>query len=604
MRHSIVAALALLGIVAGFARAEYAVIRVNLAQIGAVKPDPKAPPPPVEKTDPGDNGLTVVIFIEYEKGGSELLFGQGTPPVPSLKYRGARLYLDFDSDTKSVKGYRLLGVAKRYKEKYDALKRKNDRTPKDYLEVLEWAVGNGMIDETLKEKTLMSEFLALDAKADPKAAAAQKACRDLAALLAAQQKTSPKEDEAVAIWKDRLGCRSTSSESYPHYTMLYDSQTNKPGQEVFDRLDRLEKNFRTFYYYFALRGKVLPLPEKRLMALLVSDPKDFDQRHQAFDSVPRATDGFYARRDNLLVLSTSRLGLAADTLTKMSEERFKDGWDFKKLVAGKGGYPSTWSKIEWLKMTPEQQMAKYKELIQELITNQTLALVQQAMSEEAEQAAVSHEGTRQLLTAIGLLPRTVLLPEWVQSGLPSVFETPRSDPFTQAGAFWPTFGEPNWVYLTYYKIWEQSKPPSTWLEKTPAEALQAVLTDRYFMQANTAKEDVAVDETIRARTMAWALSYYLVQRHLDDLLSYGEELNALPRDLELDDQAKLMSFARAFKLTADDKPDVVDPRKFAAFAKDWQDYLSTKALPAPASLDDARKTLTERRPSLLGIKKE
>ena len=72
-------------------------------------------------------------------------------------------------------------------------------------------------------------------------------------------------------------------------------------------------------------------------------------------------------------------------------------------------------------------------------------------------AAVTHESTRQLLTATGLLPRNVVLPEWVQFGLPASFETPKYDLLSQAGAFWPTFGEPNWVYLTYYKLWEKEK---------------------------------------------------------------------------------------------------------------------------------------------------
>src|SRR5262249_19553885 len=154
--------------------------------------------------------------------------------------------------------------------------------------------------------------------------------------------------------------------------------------------------------------------------------------------------------------------------------------------------------------------------------------------DEADLATVSHDGTRQLLTATGLLPHAVLLPEWAQFGLPSVYETARSDTYSQVGAFWPTFGEGHWVYLVYFKVWEQNKSP---LLDKPEDALRAVLTDRYFHEAAANPKDP--DKLVRARTMAWSLSYYIMNRHLDQFLRYSEELNALPRDLELDDETHL-----------------------------------------------------------------
>src|SRR5438132_799386 len=48
---------------------------------------------------------------------------------------------------------------------------------------------------------------------------------------------------------------------------------------------------------------------------------------------------------------------------------------------------------------------------------QTLALVQKILEEESERTTITHEGTRQLLAASGVLPRSVQAPDWVQYGL-------------------------------------------------------------------------------------------------------------------------------------------------------------------------------------------
>src|SRR5205807_1275457 len=59
---------------------------------------------------------------------------------------------------------------------------------------------------------------------------------------------------------------------------------------------------------------------------------------------------------------------------------------------------------------------------------QTGALVLRAMEIDGERAAITHNATRQLLFASGLLPRNVAAPEWLQFGLSSFFETPAGSP--------------------------------------------------------------------------------------------------------------------------------------------------------------------------------
>src|SRR5262249_4413255 len=144
------------------------------------------------------------------------------------------------------------------------------------------------------------------------------------------------------------------------------------------------------------------------------------------------------------------------------------------------------------------------------------------------------ECTRQLIAAVGHLPRSVQAPQWNDFGMASFFETPR-------GAFWSGVGAPSWVYLTQYKQWENAKK----LED-PVKSLLNVVTDRYFREAETSKHKQTT--LMKARTMAWALNYYLMHKKLGGLVRYYQELREMPRDLEIDEGVLLQTFARAFDL--------------------------------------------------------
>src|SRR5262249_19735318 len=121
-------------------------------------------------------------------------------------------------------------------------------------------------------------------------------------------------------------------------------------------------------------------------------------------------------------------------------------------------------------------------------------------------------------------------------------------------------------YLYTFKTWEKGH------KLDPAKAaLEKVVTDGYFRQARDGKDPAAV---LRARTMAWSLTYFLAsEQRLDGLLRYFSELSKLPRDLQLDDATLLLTFARSFDLVEARNPDRVDQSKFAAFANDWYNYV-------------------------------
>ncbi|HEV3446826.1 MAG TPA: DUF1570 domain-containing protein, partial [Gemmataceae bacterium] len=167
---------------------------------------------------------------------------------------------------------------------------------------------------------------------------------------------------------------------------------------------------------------------------------------------------------------------------------------------------------------------------------------------------------------------------WFDFGVGSFFETPK-------GSFWAGVGATNVPYQWNLKRWKSSK--SKYWEKNALEALKAVVTDRYFREAGTSKKKEA--ELNRARTMSWALTYYLAQQKLDDLLRYYGELASLPRDMQLDDESMLRLFARAFGLVDVNNPSQLDAARAADFARKWYAYLESM----PPELIEAYKQATK-----------
>ena len=179
------------------------------------------------------------------------------------------------------------------------------------------------------------------------------------------------------------------------------------------------------------------------------------------------------------------------------------------------------------------------------------------LESDAERMTVSHNASRQLAYAAGLLPRNVVAPEWVQFGLGSFFETPRGEP-------WPSPAGVSAVHMDNWKNLVQKKS-----EGTAAEVLKKVVTDRYFRQAVGVADDAEHATALaKARAASWALTYYLAKRKPDRLKAYFEELNKLPRDLDLDEDVLLSAFARA--IGAMDGNRKISPSILVQFASDWQ----------------------------------
>jgi hypothetical protein len=429
--------------------------------------------------------------------------------------------------------------------------------PDELTPLAGWALSHGLINEFHK---VMDEVVA--AKADhPVAVGYLKVKKEL------EQPAAANPD--VAAWKAKLGIDAykAADNKGGHYTLLHNAGPNE-SPEVQGRLTRLENAFQSFYYWFALQERAdrVKVPERRLLAILVgqqSEDKDFNRMYQLFGSPPLVSDGFYARRDNLVIFSSVPREESYESVRSLAQQNFK-GKDINQLLQGRG----------------------------QDYDDQTLALLLRALQEDNEAAAVSQEAPRQLLAAAGLLPRNVAIPQWTQFGMGSFFGTLPGSP-------WPTLGVPsaslldNNNYLYTYQTWDKAGKLDN--SKT---ALERVVTDHYFRVAKAAHNDPA--EVLKARTLAWSLTYFLANKRLDNLLRYFQELSKLPRDLEFDDPVLLLTFARAFDLVDPRNPDRVDQSKLDALASDWHNYVRKTPLEVAEAIRQVHKLEIKAAPAAQG----
>jgi hypothetical protein len=594
MQRSLMAVAALFTIAFGMAHADYIVIKINMgaspeAMLAVPKPPELGPNglplPNQPKKDPiPDKGpaakpkelnkLITVIFFEFTKAervatglpngnqfNPRLPVAQGVVITKVHHKWGDSFVINDGKYVYMSDPIKRPTVLQSFEKKSKDLIGKQ-KTPEKLHELAEYALTHGLHKQCTET---MEELTKMEPKGPPEVVKAvqafEKVRKDLAADVG-------RDDQAID-WQKHLNYKVARS---AHYSLLYD--TSGPP-EVRSRLDRLEKNIEAFYYWFALKGKKLPAPDRRLVALLVDKPKEFQQVQVACEEPPLVADGFYARRENLAVFSANRLDPPSEPLSAKFNQMIEAGWDLKNLLNPKAVVKPPG------RFTPQEQAHAH-----------TLALIKKALEEESEIATTSHLGSRQLLAATGLLPRGVEIPEWIQFGWASFFETPKFDPLnimlahgdSHTGAFWTGTGAPSWTYLPQFKIWENLKRLDD-----PALAIRQLVSDVYFRQAFLGGWNLR--QLYKSRAYAWSFVYYLSYRQLDGLLRYGQELAQLPRDLELDGDVHLACFARAFNLT--DASGGLDQAKLTAMGKDWYKFISIEPLQMPELLQEAQKIIKE-----------
>jgi len=410
------------------------------------------------------------------------------------------------------------------------------------IKLARWALHNGLITDF---ESVMDKLAETD-KTNSLVAAYLKIKADLA-------KPVGKTDVA-AKWKGKIldGYNVAESDKH-HYAILH----NSPGADACkEQLDRLERSFKGFYYWWALRGITLPLPQERLVAVWTDRGADFRKLQKNLTASPVLTDSFVARREGLAVFSSKRGDAPYISLDVSSKQLWTAGFVRNDVIKGvngiKGGIPRGASESQ-------KQEARIR------------SLLLKALEEEWEATGMSHEASRQLLFAAKLLPPKVHVPEWLQFGMASFFETPLQSPFGGPGG-----ASPYWLprFKEYYDPAKAKRYGST-----PAEALLGVITDAHF-RARLAPGDTPEASLRRARAAAWALTYFLAQTNLEGLRRYFKELGRMPRDIELDAKVLEAAFARAFDCANPDRTPNRD--KLASLAGRWINFTQTQPLEAEA----------------------
>lgn len=597
MKHGLIAVVALLGLVS-LASADYLMIKVDLNQVSQKLELPGLTPPTggTGGEGPGEGGLPGTGggggFGLGGRGGEGPGPGEGIGPgagttaqvtlAPLWVYACLELKVSpkfhppghpwsFVGEVETKWGKRtfvpnqLVAIyskdvplaSKFQKRKADANRQGKGKDPDRFLELASWALSHGLMKQfhaTMEDlKKLNPKHAAVTAYLKTKADIAKKPAED--------------DPAAALLIKDlQISNYKTTFSDQGHYRLLTNVDPALPqNQPLLKRYkDRLEETYETFFYWFALNdgGKTLPVPSKRLLAVLDADPKKFLDKHGLWGNLPMYGDGFTPRRENAIFLSARRTDEAYTTLEKNNDTHMKSlNISMPELLDG-----TVWKRGDVMDPMP-------------VVLLQNLVLIQKAMEEEGERTTVSHEGSRQLLAATGLLPRNVETPEWIQSGMASFFDTPYR-------AFYTSMAAPSWTHLVAFKYFQKVKKLDA---RKPGEALFNLVSDRMFRKArqssatadlekedNSKLDQAAKEDWEIARASAWAFTYFLARNNkLHHLKRYFEEVSSLPRDLEFDDQALASCFARAFELADAASPGQFDARKLENLAAEWFSYIDT-----------------------------
>ncbi|HEX3148343.1 MAG TPA: hypothetical protein VHR66_09690 [Gemmataceae bacterium] len=490
--------------------------------------------------------------------------------------------------TLDIRGYDQKGID-RYPEPKKQLVEKSHPGNKQYgspegkVNLAEWCLETGMPDEAIKIMDELNNHPAKD-QFKPSTNLALETFNKVKPILAANAERTDK----AATWKDRLSYAAMSVSK--HYAIVHQENTQESANR---RLEYLENNFKTVYTWFAIRGKALPAPTEKLVAIIVGDATEFRKYRDTFEATNLVADGFHARRENLAVFSGRRLDKASVNFDQVTKDIYRK---YRAEDLFKAKEP---------KDLPKKKDPNAPNSYAEYARASTLALLDACMQEEAEIASATHEGTRQIFGETGMLPRNVLAPEWVRFGIAALFEMPKG-PFpgkakTLQVALYPGGGGPHWAYMRYYEEMRDAKLIS---QMTAPELFKDTVIDDHFHSARKAeqlqkslsnkteegdsKATPAEELYARARTLSWSVVYFLAKARFNEFVAFMDEMTRLPRDAELDGEAVVGAFGRAYGIgNASITGSGVDVRRFMGIGLEWADFMAKEQSPSRRlKLDD------------------
>jgi hypothetical protein len=452
--------------------------------------------------------------------------------------------------------------------KFNKEKKQKDKSTKNLLELARWTLKRGQIKEFHK---VMSEA----EKSEPKNPIVKKYLDVKKELDAPFKSEDPAQADLIATWR-KEGYKAFDSER-KHYRLFAQAKEKDLNTSAMAkrRLALMEDTLDSFYYWFAMQEgstRRPKLPKYRLNALLAGSKDDFTVKHAQWGQMPMAADGFTPRRDNVIVMSPRPRLL--DPLYNEFESVLTNKIEEANQKLQKMNINLTITREDLLNgnLSDTKKNPAASNAVIYIGLAQTAVLLSKTFEDEAERHTVTNEAVRELLIASEMFPRNVQIPDWMAEGLAALFETP-------ASALFPAIGEPSWTHLVSFKYFQKKNRFAN-----PSDVLHSVVTDAYFMDARLLSKDAeertdnadlqkaAKEAWELARCTAWAFVYSLAQdNNLDYLFKYGDELNKLPRDMDLNDSVLRRCFAKAFDCE-------IDGSKMKKMASDWFEMMPGKNL--------------------------
>jgi hypothetical protein len=554
--------LALLLLVTTIARGDYLLLQYTTV----VKKDPekeKNNPNPITQPTQIAPGVIedkdtiryiVQSAVEVRKSSTVQNPMTGQPKMLAYtQYGTTNLFFDDFVVSKLFSGNPYLTVKQRYNGKKRGVARAS--TPAKQYELAEFALNHGLIDEfaELMDDLAKNENKTGEDKLD-------RAVESYKQVKEGLDKSIDRED-ATRYWRNKLNFRLSQSK---HYSLLYNTPVSDPP-EVRQRLASLEENMRAVYFWFALKGQVLKMPEEKLVAVLISDASEFGLQQDLQDE-PLVADSFFSARDNVVVFCSQRLDAPSRAFSRQMQAYYQEGWDRAGLLQGKSA-----AKLAGKSPAEQARMA-------------TLALLDKALEDESERASVTHDGTRQLFVGAGLQRTNVVMPDWVQFGMASVMETPKSPcygPVEVRAPFWTGYCAPSWAYARAFRDLdresvranEDGNPFKVDQFDRKGQLMLDIVQDAEFARAHIPGRGAA-ERLLTARAHAWGLCYFLMKTRTSGVIRLYAELAKLPRDLEPEPKDIVGCFCRAFDV-ADTTGASMDPRKFQELADSWIGFMDT-----------------------------
>lgn len=555
---------------------------------------PTTQPPPAEAPI---HYVTLTGVVEYSKESINTLMGAQF----FHKYGVSAIYIDPAVDV--IKSDKILTMPKTFELKRSKLK--TATAPQATVELAIWALDHGLVTE---HEELMEEVIKStdkSGKAPPEVTRVVGQYKKAKALLA----QPPTDEKTFEHWQKILKYSSLKS---AHYGVLHEEVGNSKAADV--RLQRLESNLKRLYYWFALRDVELPAPTERFVAVVTEKGSTYERIANEITQTQGLShyDGILARRSNVVLLCGQRVDPYSRALNL-------DLRGVYELEVAKASLLQSPHYVNMKLKATSQQIAILSSGkpadVQALIRAETMALLERELDEQSEVAGITAEGSRQVLTYAGLIPRSVRVPAWYERGLTSYFETPRG-PFAGApkevGApLWTATNGGRWAYLRPLQGWiqapemlkkaesdykravdadspnreerrkERDKMARSTPKAKPGELLIKTVSDTLLFSKEPIQGDY--DPLLFGRALSWGLGAYLIDEQFASLRKFTDEMAKMPRDLELDSTTRVLVFARAFDLT-DPKTGNVDLAKVISFEKAWFQYIQNLR-PPEADID-------------------